>query len=816
MAGPLAPYRVLDLSDERGIFAGYLLAQLGAEVIHVEPPEGSPARHLPPFDERPAKHRDSLFWTAFAAGTKSVALDLKVPAGCARLLALIAGADVLIETAAPGEMAALGLDDAALHEANPRLVHASITAFGLDGPKAGYAASDLTVWAAAGPLALTRDPASGTPLAMAIDQAFHQAAGDAACGVMMALLARGSQGAGQRVEVSAQASNTLCTLFGHLAGPVGHANYAMSNAGMSKKDLDLSGSGARTQKTMWQVRDGIVEMHIGIGSAAGRFSNALFAWLRSIGECPDEFAGWDWIAVPDRIREGGITMDDVERARAHVEPVLARFTKHELVTIAEQNGLMLAPILTMADLVTSPQLLARNFFAGIEGDVGGLRLAAPFNGCGIERTTLPPPPRLDEHGAQIVPRPPQTAPARPLSGPPLAGLKVLDLAWVIAGPLVGRSLADFGATVIRVESAKRVDTARVLGPFPGGEYNPQCSVGFETCNLGKLGLSLDLAREEARETVRDLARWADVVVESFLPGQMEKFGLDYARLRAINPALIMLSSSLTGQTGPTARLPGFGNIGAALSGMKQMVGAEGALPIGPFGPFTDYIAPRFATLALLAALDARARGGAGCHLDISQVETAVTLLSPQVLDYIANGRVAAARGNRHARFAPSGVYPCAGEDQWLALSVGDEAQWRALARAVGGAVAEDPRFADHAGRMAHAGTLDEVIAAWTARLTPGQAEATLQAAGVPAHRVADTYAIGEDPQLAHRHHLVTMAHPISGEIVVDASRFALSATPARYRRHAPRFGEDNEQVLRDILGYAPERVATLQQSGALV
>jgi crotonobetainyl-CoA:carnitine CoA-transferase CaiB-like acyl-CoA transferase len=803
--GPLSRYRVIDLSDERGIMAGYLLAQLGADVIHVEPPQGSGARRVPPFDERVGHEGESLFWEAFAAGAKSVVVDPSTQEGRERLRELAASADVLIESGA------LEADLTALRAANPRLVTVSISPFGPDGPKAGYAASDLTVWAAAGPLALTRDPASNTPLAMAIPQAFHQAAMDGACGALMALAARGDDGTGQHVEVSAQVSNMLSTLFGHLAASVNHENYAMSNAGLSKKDLDLSGSGARTQKTMWQVRDGTVEMHIGIGTAAGRFSNALFRWLGTLGECPEEFAAWDWITLPERIRAGELSMDDVERARAHVEPILARYSKNELVEIAERHGLMMAPILTVADLMESPQLLARDFFTRIAGDT--LKLPAPFGGCGAKQESVRRAPRLGEHVDSIAPRPLVAAHAKPLR--PLEGLKVLDLAWVIAGPLVGRSLADFGATVIRVESSKRVDTARILGPFPGGEFNPQTSAAFESCNLGKLGLSLDLSREEARETVRDLARWADVVVESFLPGQMEKFGLDYASLSAINPSLVMLSSSLTGQTGPTARLPGFGNIGAALSGMKPMVKAQGGLPMGPYGPYTDYIAPRFALLALLGALDERKRTGKGCHLDISQTETAVTMLGPQLLDYQVNGRVAEANGNRDARFAPSGVFRCAGEDRWIALTVRDNAEWALLAGLIGGA-AGDARFAEVSGRMAHVDEVERLVEGWTSSRSQAEAEAELQAIGLPAHRIADTYDIAADPQIAHRGALLKVAHPIAGETVADASRFVLSETPAHHGRHAPRYGEDNDRVLAEVLRYPPERIEALRQSGALI
>ena len=784
--------------------AGYLLAQLGAEVVHLEPPEGSSARRMPPFDERPGHEGESLFWQAFAAGTQSIAMAIDSPEGHARLLKLAASADVLIESGAHE----LDLED--LRVANPRLVTVSISAYGPDGPKAGYAASDLTVWASAGPLALTRDPGTGQPLAMGIPQAFHQAAMDGAVGALMALTARGDNGGGQHVEVSAQTSNMLSTLFGHLAAPVNHHNYAMSNAGMSKKDLDLSGSGSRTNKTFWQVRDGVIEMHIGIGTAAGRFSNALFKWLAKIGECPDEFADWDWVTLPDRIRADELTMDDVERARAHVEPILARYTKNEMVEIAEANGLMMAPILTTADLLDSPQLVTRQFFARVAD--GDLKLPQPFGTSGGAHTEVAPAPRPDEH-AESAPCP--VTAAEPVTDLPLEGLKVLDLAWVIAGPLVGRTLADFGATVIRVESSKRVDTARVLGPFPNGDYDPQASASYDSCNLGKLGLSLDLSREESREVVRDLARWADVVVESFLPGQMEKFGLDYERLKELNPSLVMLSSSLTGQTGPTARLPGFGNIGAALSGMKQVVVAADGTPLGPYGPYTDYIAPRFGLMALLAALDTRARTGQGCHLDLSQTETAVTLLAPQLLDYQVNGRVFVAKGNRDERFATNGVFRCAGEDKWLALTVRDDAEWTRMAGLIGDA-AKESRFATLAGRKAHEDELEKIVEHWTMTQTPAEAEAALQALGIPAHRVADTYDIAEDPQLAHRGSLLKISHPIAEETVVDASRFALSATPPHYGRHAPRYGEDNQHVLGEILGYPPERIEQLQQAGALV
>ena len=261
-AGFLAPYRVLDLTDERGLLAGHLLAQLGAKVIQVEPPGGSSAREMDPLDDRPAG-QNSLFWDAYAAGKRGIVLALDQAEGRDQLLRLVARTDILIESARPGEMRALGLDYETLRAVNPRLIHVSITAFGSTGPKANYADADLVIWASSGGLEPHRTP-DGLPLRISVPQAFHQASLDAAAGALVALLARGEDGPGQHVDVSAQESCTLCTLSSHVAAAVGHTDFQPRGGVQSKKLLDLSGSGARTRKTKWEVLDGLVEMHTGM------------------------------------------------------------------------------------------------------------------------------------------------------------------------------------------------------------------------------------------------------------------------------------------------------------------------------------------------------------------------------------------------------------------------------------------------------------------------------------------------------------------------------------------------------------------------
>ena len=406
---------------------------------------------------------------------------------------------------------------------------------------------------------------------------------------------------------------------------------------------------------------------------------------------------------------------------------------------------------------------------------------------------------------------------------PFADLKVLDLSWVVAGPLIGRVLADYGATVIRVESSKRVDTARVMGPFPGGKPDVQQSALFENCNAGKLGLSLDLTKEQGRSVVRDLVPWADVVVESFSPGHMKRWGLGYETLQAIKPDLIMVSTSLMGQTGPYASFAGFGNIGAALAGFQLLAGERDAMPTGPFGPFTDFIGPRFGLLALLAALDQRRRTGQGCWLDVSQAEAGMQLLAPQLADFSASGTIALPDGNRDPHMAPHGVFACraaagvAAENSWVAIAARNDRDWHALATAIAGSeLASDARFATLSLRQQAEDEIEKLIADWTAQRSPHEVQALLQAHGVPAHVASASADMVSDPQLMARQHFVRLEHPLMGTSPVETSRYRLSDTPGVPVRAAPTFGRDNLFVLRDILGYDQTRIAALESAGVLV
>jgi len=316
--------------------------------------------------------------------------------------------------------------------------------------------------------------------------------------------------------------------------------------------------------------------------------------------------------------------------------------------------------------------------------------------------------------------------------------------------------------------------------------------------------------------VHDLVRWADVVTESFSPRAMRAWGFDYETLRKIKPGLIMLSSCLMGQTGPLAKIAGFGNMAAAISGFHNLTGWPDRSPAGVFGAYTDYVAPRFTAMAILAALDYRRRTGEGQYIDQSQAECSIHFLGPAILDYTVNGRVEERVGNSDAAFAPHGVYPAAGDDNWVAIVCRDDGEWRRLCAAMENeALARDSHYASVAGRLENRDAIDTSIAAWSRTLERGAIETRLQSFGVPAHQVQNSVDAYADPQFKHRGHFVALDHPTLGKFTVEGPRAKLSRTAAAVRRAAPSLGQDNQHVLETILGYDDERISELAASGVL-
>ncbi len=831
--------KVLDLSDERGLLTGRLLADLGADVVQVEPSSGSTARAATPL----SADGTSLYWASYAANKRGIVLDLEPgPAGAealARFDELAAVADVVLTSATGEWLRARGLHPEQVTARHPHLVHVSVTPFGLTGPKAEWVDSDLVVWAAGGPLEPHRDPDSDRPpLRVSVPQTYLHAAADAAAGALVALRERRLSNRGQIVDVSAQEAIGVATLARVLADPVGDAKPEWHQQPV--KRTDQSGSGAATPNRLkkWRVADGMVELHLSMGPASGGFTNNLFGWLSAEGAIPAEIAEWDWRVLPARIESGELTEADLDRVRGYVREFLAGKTKAEVVEAALAHRLLCMAIYDISDLLASPQLAARGYWETVPVDGAQVRIpanwaqftgpdAAPFPGVRRpapligEHTDEVSAEWLEEGSRGVEPLAATHAAADGASERPqaLAGLKVLDLSWVVAGPLIARALADFGADVVRVESGTRIETARLMQPFHGGVAGPENSALFGNCNAGKRGLTLDLKSVEGQDVVRGLVAWADVVVESFSPGQMDRWGLGYEALREINPGMVMLSTSIAGQTGPWTRLAGFGNVGSALSGFQNLVGWADGLPLGPFGPYTDYVGPRFSLTALLAALEHRDRTCHGMRIDVSQLESGIFFLAPQVAHADLDGTVAQRRGNDDERFAPHGVYRAAevnGRVRFVAIAVTDDTQWQALC-----AELDRPDLAARAdlvtapGRRAAAAELDQLISAWTAERDADEVTRLLQDRGVPAHAAVGTADYAADAQLAHRGHLVTLPSERHGTTVVEGPRYLLSRTPGRPQREAPTLGRDNEEVLTDLLGLPADQVRALHEKGVL-
>lgn len=400
------------------------------------------------------------------------------------------------------------------------------------------------------------------------------------------------------------------------------------------------------------------------------------------------------------------------------------------------------------------------------------------------------------------------------TGGALQDIKVADFTWALAGPVAIRYLAAHGATVVRVESALRPDALRTSGPFKDNKPGVDRSGYFAFLNANKYSIQLNLNNPSGREVARRLIAWADIVAESFVPGTMERWGLDYEEIRKMKPDIIMLRTSNLGQTGPQAKQPGFGQHLVGLSGFSYYTGWPDREPIGFGMAYTDMIAPRFAVAALIAALDYRRRTGKGLLLDLSQLETAIHFLTPQVLDYAVNGRVGNRIGNRCTYAVPHGVFPCRDEDTWCAIAIFTDEEWDRFTKVVDESWTKDPRFSTFLNRKQNEDELEELVSEWTTKFTAEQLMKLLQDAGVPAGVAQNNEEVLNDPQLGHRHSFWVLQHNTLGSYAHLGRPFSLSKTPAKSRMPAPCLGEHTEYVCTKILGLSDEEFVNLALLGA--
>ena len=389
--------RVLDLCDERGVLAGQMLADLGADVIQIEPPSGSTGRGVAPFFGDAAEAERSIFWTAYTRNKRSITCDIQRPEGRALLRRLLADADILFESADPGAMAELGLGYEQLKDDFPRLIYASISAFGQTGPKAGYQATDLTIWAAGTPLLMTGDD-DRPPVRISVPQAWSHAAADAAGGAMLALHARHATGRGQHIDVSAQASAAQATLGQVLAHSVGAVEPERYAGGVKVRGVGFRG--------IAEVRDGWIVLTLAPGPAIGHFVNHAVRWLIDEGVLEPEFADEDFVTYPDRLLAGEADPELMPRVSQAMQAHVLGKTKREMLDVSIAYDLLLAPVLDLADLAQSRQLAARDFWRDCDLN-DGRRLRLPAAPLQIRVDGEPqrwddrPPPALGQHNDEV-------------------------------------------------------------------------------------------------------------------------------------------------------------------------------------------------------------------------------------------------------------------------------------------------------------------------------------------------------------------------------------------------------------------------------
>ena len=813
--------RVLDLSDHRGQLAGAMLADLGADVILVEPPGGSRARSVGPFVEgREGDPEASLWFWSYNRGKRSIVLDLDDPAGQAHLRELAAGADVLIESDAPGAMSARGLGPDDLAVVNPALVYTSITTFGQSGPKADWAATDLIV-SAAGMLSSVVGDEDRPPLRIPLDQCFLHASAEAAVASLIALRERKRSGQGQYIDTSAQQavtqatqSATLCHLY-------------------NSPDLLRMSGGARLGPFRVRLRspaaDGFVSATILFGESIGPFGARLFEWMHTQGGCADSDLEVDWIHFVDGVMTGRIPITEYDRIQQVAADFTATRTKAELLEVALEHRLLIVPVATVADVVESPQYAERGFWREIStGGIDSVRYPGPFAQLSATPLDLSmPPPTVGQHTAEVLAEADAAlASVAPVSDElvaaaaashrdpalPLADVKILDFMWVMAGPGSTRVLADWGATVVRVESSHKVEAARTIQPFLNNEAGADNGGLYQNMNAGKIGITIDISKPESRDLILDLVRWADVVCESFSPHALRNLGLSYDDLCEVKPDIIMASTCLFGQSGPLSSLAGFGTMGASMSGFYEMTGWPDRDPAGVFGAYTDYVSPKFLSAVLLAALDHRDRTGEGQYIDLSQAEASMSFLAPAVLDYGVNGRMPAKLGNDHPSMSPHGVFAATGEDCWIAVACESDEQWQALCGVLGADALAGLGVGE---RRERADEIAGLITAWTSERDAVEAHSELQAAGVPAHAVANSEMMAADPQLAHRRHFREVGHGSNGTMWVEGTRFSMSRSSDGISHGGPTYGEHTFEVLEQLLGYDADRVTELAVAGVL-
>jgi crotonobetainyl-CoA:carnitine CoA-transferase CaiB-like acyl-CoA transferase len=766
-----------------------LLANLGAEVILVESPDGDPMRREGPFRANQPDTEKSLSFTAYHSNKHGIVLDLESREDQQTLRTLVRGADVLLEDKAVGFLDRQRLGFSILQQDNPKLIMTSITGFGQSGPYRDFKAPSIVAFAMGGLMNVCGHPGR-PPLMGPCDVAYHLASVHAAFGTLVALFNRRDSGRGEYVEVSLQ-EVLVADPFLRLI-----TRYSVTGEITARTGHSQSTTVAET----YQCKDGYVRIFVNQADHWRRF----LEWLGR----PPELLDPKYEAVQNRfpLRQ---TIDRL---------VEARTLNYESQKFFEEfQGLRLAgaPINPPSAFLADDQTRQREYLTSVEHPRLGRHQfpGDPYRFSASPWTICRGAPLFREHQERIRddwsrPSPwlkSETARTSPTSSRSLfEGVRVISFPTGVVGPALAGLLTEHGAEVIAIEAGR---TAR--SPQRGQKF--QIASDLES-NRDRKRIAVDMKHPEGVQLVKKLIAKSDVVVENFSARVMASWGLDYPRMREIRSDIIMASLQAFGQTGPRRDYVSFGPILMSYSGMAYLwrdpeIDRPGA---ACQTAFPDYVAPSYGAVAILAALHYRARTGKGQYIDISQAETAAAMLGPAYLEYLVNGREPEPQGNFSTTAAPHGCYRCKGDDRWCVIAVQTQEEWRRFCE-----LAEhrewmtDHRFAELSARIAYRQELDYWIENWTSKYTPHQVMMMLQREGIAAAVVQTAEDLYRDPHLRERRFAREVYHSQVGWLTRVGPSVRLSEAGFVPVGEAHAAGQANEMVLGEILGMSNNEIRDL-------
>ena len=800
MANALHGIRVIESGEtSASAYAGKLLRDLGAEVIKVEPPSGDPLRSYGPFPGDLPDPEHSGMFIYLNGGKRGTRLDLTADEGRAAFDDLLAGADVLLHSFQPARARELGLAHETLLGSQPGLIVAALTPYGSSGPYADWKGYPIQEYAGTG-VSYRIGAQEREPLTSPLDGTqLHHLAVQGALSIGLALLWRERTGEGQFVDVGAMEATNIA-IWGHTIPQVMYLGFP-----------PLARVGRYQGGGMW----GTVKV------ADGDFINFTQMpdhWQRLL----DLLGRPEWTEDP-RIQQLGdprfkrnLTIEDhqfvMEMFREHLYPWYEQQQQAELWARTREARISFHPVLSVPQVCESDQIRERDFMVEAPGQHPALQVpGGPYRLSRTPWRRPGPPPRLDDPPANAWndERRNGSDPEAPPPAQPLSGIRVLDLTQVWAGPLLARYLADYGADVTWIRTRDRPPTSP-------GSSDPDDPVSWEWIYRNRRSLALNFREPEAVELFKRLCAESDIVLDNFSPRAMPRMGLGYEELTKAYPHLIMAALPPAGRTGPWSDFVTYGTSLAALFGLASLNGYPENREVMDNAAETDPVSAGYGMLAIMAALLHRNRTGEGQFIEIAQGETALAGLPEAVIEHFWNERDLGPVGNTHRVLAPHGNYPCAGDDQWIAIACGSDEEWTALARSAGHPEWLDrPDFRTAADRRAQRREIDSEIAAWTRDHDKIELMHRLQADGVAAMAQLDQLEVIGDPQLVERRqHWVLPEHFPAAELL-NGNAWHLSACPPVLRRPAPEFGAHNAEILAEYLGMSESEVRDLEARGVL-